>query len=255
MSEEPSSPLCPKCSTELKEDFGFTDCPGCGTVCFIDMDDSVIVKEEAGEQQSTDFTEIEEDQIQEEVESAYGDGVEPENVEEEYEDFEAEDMTEEADDEGDYIEPAKEAVEFDDVDTSLESDEREYDESASSENVASSPLSASDFLDELEVFAADSDIKDFTSELYFDMKISGVGSEKEKEILIETVADSRLDLSEEELLENYDEDEGALYLSQIPFVRVVVIYKRIMSMGLKVEWLQKEVHELEAEDEQETEAY
>lgn len=29
---------CPKCSTELKDDYGMSQCPGCGTFSFVDMD-------------------------------------------------------------------------------------------------------------------------------------------------------------------------------------------------------------------------
>lgn len=240
-SSDNSYPKCPKCSTELKEDFGITDCPGCGTVCFIDMNDNVTVKgDDDNEEDDDDINnnefesddEPEEDSAifsEEEVEDSYGDAIE-ENLDlnsqddhEEPEEFEAEDLA--------------------------ESDEVEdFESSANINELNKTPMAAGDFLNDLEVFASSSNVKDFESELYFDMKISGVESEEEKNLLIETVADSRLDLSEESLIEDYVEKEGALYLSQIPFVRAVVVYKRILSLGLKVEWLQKEVHELEAED-------
>jgi len=251
--EESSSPRCPKCGTELKADFGYTDCSGCGVVCYIDMDDNVVVKGE-DDNNEVDELEMEENlhvEVQDIVEDAYGDGVE-ENIDplnEEPEEFEAEDMTLEESESEDGEEPVFKEPE---VEHEQEFDEESFEEDDAVETGAeevSAPMAAGEFLNDLEVFASSANVKDFESELYFDMKISGAEDEKVKEILIETVADSRLDLSEEMLTEDFVEEEGALYLSQIPFVRAVVIYKRILSLGLKVEWLQKEVHELEADDE------
>lgn len=32
------APKCPKCSTELKDDYGMVTCPGCGSIVFVDME-------------------------------------------------------------------------------------------------------------------------------------------------------------------------------------------------------------------------
>lgn len=37
---------CPACQTKLNDDFGLVNCPGCGAVCFIDLDDNVTLQNE-----------------------------------------------------------------------------------------------------------------------------------------------------------------------------------------------------------------
>ena len=40
---------CPRCGTALKEDYGMSQCPGCGAFCFIDMDGQASLQDESTE--------------------------------------------------------------------------------------------------------------------------------------------------------------------------------------------------------------
>ncbi|MCO5112937.1 MAG: hypothetical protein M9899_02055 [Bdellovibrionaceae bacterium] len=37
---------CPSCQTEIGDDFGLVNCPGCGVVCFVDLDGNAILQNE-----------------------------------------------------------------------------------------------------------------------------------------------------------------------------------------------------------------
>lgn len=49
-------PKCPKCSTELRDDYGMVTCPSCGAIVFVDMDGNAHV---AGEGESSSAAEAE----------------------------------------------------------------------------------------------------------------------------------------------------------------------------------------------------
>lgn len=45
-------PQCPKCGTDLKDDYGMVTCAGCGSIAFVDLEGNAIIGEEAGDPSS-----------------------------------------------------------------------------------------------------------------------------------------------------------------------------------------------------------
>lgn len=49
---------CPTCKTKIDEDFGLVTCPGCGAICFVDLDDNVTLQND--DLQNFDLSTLEE---------------------------------------------------------------------------------------------------------------------------------------------------------------------------------------------------
>lgn len=250
--------VCPKCETELEEDFGIATCKGCGTVCFVDLDGSVQVQDDSeaddaegadeesyivdGAQYETveDAPEDEEGALDESEDDGGKQDFEETYAEEDYagEDYVDEDDADkqdfENDDEGFEEEEALEQEE----DFLVEEEEAVEVESEEKSEVVSEPMSAASFFEGLEVFAQDASTKDY-DHIYYDLYVNGLETAADKSLLAETLADVRLELSEDFILESIDEN-GSLFLPQISMLRLVVINQRLLSLPFSIDWRKSE---------------
>ena len=218
------NPLCPSCQTELTDDFGLVDCKSCGAVCSIDLEDNVTV------QGDEPLDEAAEEHIALVADSGYN----LEQEEEQEQSFEVE-------------HEEVESAETDDLTETQAEDVQEYEEPSVAENAVAaaavppvSSLSGEDFLKDLEVFSEDS--APAGGHIYYDFHVAGLESHSVREIFIETLADSRLEISEESIRETLgDSDEFTLL--QISFLRLTVIHKRLLTLGVDMSWSLSEVQE------------
>jgi len=219
------NPLCPNCQTELTDDFGLVDCKSCGAVCSIDLEDNVTVQgdepELVAEESAIDAAEPFESVVEEETEE---------------ETFEVE--SEEA--EEPVLESAGcEAVE-EEVEDALGLEADAYDDSSAVPAAVAASLSGEDFLKDLEVFSEEAATDG--GHIYYDFHVKGLEDTGLKEDFIETLADSRLEISEEAVRDILG-DSNKFTLPQISFLRLTVIHKRLLSLGLDMSWSLSEVQE------------
>ena len=247
------NPLCPQCQAELPDDFGLVDCKSCGAVCAIDLNDQVTVQGEEPVETPAESSETElyaaEESLSEE--SVPEDPVQ-EGVVDEMETYEAEaeesEPTEELLDE----EPAVEESLEEEVATEESSEEEAFvtaeesegsevpQEEASTLDLEGSSLMGVDFLKELEVFSEES-VAD-SGHVYYDFHVKDLDSADIRELFIETLADSRLEISEDSL-RRLLEGKEEVTIPQMSFLRLAVAYKRLMSLGCEMSWSLSEVQE------------
>ncbi len=218
-----SNPLCPECQVELEDDFGIVDCKSCGAICSVGLDGSVQIQGEIE-------TPTEEFQVESSEEGLKKDFKE---------DFEEAASINLEEGEGSELETF--------IEESLPLEEPAAREATAEADVAvpqveesqgeslGVPLDGAEFLKDLEVFTEESTAED-SDHTYYDLSVSGMGSSEERQILIETLADSRLEISEE-FLEDLIGGEDSFVLKQVSFLRLAVIYKRLAPLGLKVSWV------------------
>lgn|GEM_PF-2378579 len=218
------NPLCPNCETELTDDFGLVDCKSCGAVCSIDLEDKVTVQgNEPLEREEGDNEIIAEDAVEEESdEGSYGS--EEEVEEEDDNDSDSSDETSDGNN--------------DDEDDSTEDDI--FEERSKNNYVSASTLSGEDFLKDLEVFSEEATADG--GHIYYDFHVTGIEGGQDRENFIETLADSRLEISEDAIREILG-DASIFTLPQISFLRLTVIYKRLLSLGLEMSWSLSELQE------------
>ena len=234
------NPLCPNCQTELTDDFGLVDCKSCGAVCSVDLDDNVTVQadepetyEEESVDEDTDTTESSEEE--DSPESAY-----------EQETEEEVDAVEDPDE----LNGDLQTYESDDDSLELESESNDLEEAAVVEinkrdraveaSFEASPLNGEDFLKDLELFSDEATADG--GHIYYDFHVAGIEGGQQKENFIETLADSRLEISEDAVREILG-DSSDFTLPQISFLRLTVIYKRLLSLGLDMSWSLSELQE------------
>lgn len=99
---------------------------------------------------------------------------------------------------------------------------------------AFSPMGGAAFLKGLEIFTEESSAEEL-EHIYYDLHVSGIESSEMRGGLIETLTDERLEITEDYLKELIDE-EALFTLSQISFLRLSVIYKRLLPLGVKMSW-------------------
>jgi len=199
------NPLCPNCQTELTDDFGLVDCKSCGAVCSIDLEGNATV-------QGDELEQVPEEEVFEEA-------VETEVVVEE------------------------ELVAYDAPEEIAESPvENEIFEEpvVVAAATAANALSGEDFLRELEVFAEEAASDE--GHIYYDFHVAGLESRSIKESFIETLADSRLEISEESVREILGES-NEFTLMQVSLLRLTVIHKRLLTLDLDMSWSLSEVQE------------
>lgn len=225
-------PACPECQTELTDDFGIVDCKSCGAVCSIDLDDNVTIQGEV------EKLEVEEPQEEIEAES---------EVEEEAEAEAAEEGVEEPLEETSYevieeTEPLEAEVYDDQVEEEPESEVEEASEIfEDSTELIPPPMQGADFLKDLEVFSEESSSEGL-GHIYYDLHIAGLDDDDLREVFVETLADSRLEIDEESLREAVGES-AVFTLPQVSFLRLTVIYKRLVTLGLELSWTLSEEQE------------
>lgn len=218
------NPCCPECQTELEDDFGIVDCKSCGAVCSLDLEGNVQIQGEiAAPVEVDDYEEpaVEEIAIEEPLEETALEEEETDSYEELSADASAE--VEEY--------QTEEAVAAETEEPPLEEDNFLEETPAVLE---SDPMGGADFLKDLEFFTEESTAEEL-EHTYYDLSITGIGSNEERVVLVETLADSRLEISEEFLNELIG-DESSFVLPQISFLRLSVIYKRLSSLNIKMSW-------------------
>ncbi len=201
-------PQCPDCQVELEDDFGIVDCKSCGTVCSVDLNGEVKVQGAKVEHQGESYEDIKgaarEEDLEEGVEEVHN---EPGEVSF-YEEGGSEDLTG----------PVSEEIKPD------------TEESTS--------MMGTEFLKDLEFFTEESTSEEF-DHVYYDLKISEV---KDWELLVEVLADERLEITQEYLSE-LKGDGLELVVPQLSFLRLSVVYKRLLHLGVKMLWtLSEEQH-------------
>lgn len=228
------NPICPNCQNELHDDFGLVDCKSCGAVCLIDLNDNVTVQgdepespqpEEGSLEPHEEFVDEADEEIFEDVEE-YEEESQQEQ-EEQLEEVEVETETEEA---------------FDQVEEVREESGQtsEPDQESVSESTFEPVLSGEDFLKDLETFSEEA--APDGGHIYYDFHVEGLESEELKALFAESLADSRLEISEDYVKEQISE-EGDFSLAQVSFLRLSVIYKRLLFLGLEMSWSRSEVQE------------
>lgn len=257
---------CPSCGTSLEEDFGIVNCKGCEKVCFVDLEGNVEVQESNNEPPSEVIIDEEILEVEDEPLAPVLENLEPETFEEIQEIVEVETSTDSDPDlepEMDFqivLEEAKELMEEEpesseelatqeDFVSDLEPFDSVEDEDSPIEEKVLGPVSGSEFLEELRAFSANRELTDLENSLFFDVYISRVELTETKNTLFDLLSDSRLDLQPDSFDDHFS--EGTLHLKQVPYLRVVALYKRILALGLDVRWVQVEVHELDVETQEE----
>lgn len=235
-----SNPLCPECQVELEDDFGIVDCKSCGAVCSVDLDGTVQVQGEVGASEQEPAPETEEPP--EEIEEFSTD----DTVEDEINEESIQESTEENVEQS--LEPSLEqTLEEDEI---LEVEAEPSVEMFKEVDVAephAAPLGGAEFLKDLELFTEES-TDEGLDHTYYDLHISEMGSFEERQILIETLADSRLEISEDFLTELIG-DEDSFVLKQLSFLRLSVVYKRLAPLSLKISWVLSEEQQPRAQEE------
>lgn len=242
------NPLCPNCQTELTDDFGLVDCKSCGAVCLIDLEDNVVVQgDEPIESEDENLENEEVYGSSEETEEENADEADGEEYEEEYEESLLEDGESneepqpeedlESEEEGLYDESGLIEAGNDESDIDGEEDAVE---SVPTPRVPVAPLSGEDFLKDLEVFSEEATADG--GHIYYDFHVTGIEGAQLRENFIETLADSRLEISEDSIREILG-DSLDFTLPQISFLRLTVIYKRLLSLELEMSWTLSELQE------------
>ena len=243
-------PVCPECQTELTDDFGIVDCKSCGAVCSIDLDDNVTIQGDVEKPELEIAAEVEESHG---YEDSLEDEEEPAAYEAEESDaLEADSYAEETEtDEDEYENPIEEES------SSLEgTPEKTSDVFEDSTDFVPAPMQGVDFLKDLEVFSGESSSEGM-GHIYYDLHVKGLDDAQLREVFIETLADSRLEIDEESLREAVG-DKSDFSLPQVSFLRLTVIYKRLVTLGLDISWTLSEEQEsmsLDPELEDEAESY
>lgn len=250
------NPLCPECETELKEDFGIVNCTSCGVVCFVDIDGSVRVQDE--EMQKNDLNEDEasfdenwtedtEEELQEELSLNQDEDHYDEHAEEETEalgefggSFEEEDLSDDVLEEN--FSDGEDEQEEDFQESKEEPSELEENEGLDLPEDLQ-PISAEDFLKDLEVFSQGAKPSTDLEHVYYDLVITGLESSANWDILIETLADRRLRIFEEDLLKEKESGQDCCVLKSIPLLRLVVVHSRIAPLGFNMNWFVSEYQE------------
>jgi hypothetical protein len=264
------NPLCPNCQTELTDDFGLVDCKSCGAVCSVDLEDNVTVQgDEPAEDPAGDYG-LQEDEVEDsdydspdddagkEVEDSDQDENEAENIDEDesedneddesggYETYEesADELESDEGDDEDSLSVSEDEVPEPADDLEVETDapiENKIDDMQYGASPKSSqPLNGEDFLKDLEVFSDEATADG--GHIYYDFHVTGIESGQQRENFIETLADARLEISEDAVREILGKSSD-FTLPQISFLRLTVIYKRLLSLGLEMSWSLSELQE------------
>jgi uncharacterized Zn finger protein (UPF0148 family) len=220
-------PACPECQTELTDDFGIVDCKSCGAVCSIDLEDNVTIQGEdvaaaSNEPVEEDLSEVE---SSEDTWEASADEVDQEEDEEVYE-VRVDEPISEVEEETESETEVYEAVE---------------EKSIVEQAVAAVPMSGADFLKDLEIFTEEAGAEG-VGHIYYDLHVKGFEDSKLRELFIESLADERLEIDEDSLRDAVGA-ESEFTLPQISFLRLTVIYKRLVTLGLDMSWTLSEDQE------------
>jgi len=235
------NPLCPNCQTELTDDFGLVDCKSCGAVCSIDLDDNVTVQSDEPELDGVVVEVVTEQDVEggAEVDSSAATLADVETDSEgDFEYEEPKDQDELKVETSTTLSDESEDVAAAPLEPFAES-EPEY-ENYEEASTASGVITGADFLKDLEVFSSES--SDDGGHTYYDLHVSGVETPETRSLFIETLTDARLEISEE-LIDELLGDSSHLTLNQMSFLRLAVIYKRLLPLPLEMSWSLSEVQE------------
>lgn len=205
-------PACPFCQTELADDFGLIDCPGCDAALFIEMDGSVRAHSQQEEEpnpvseSSVDFdigeqalSESEEEVAPEEMSSA-----------EEFSEYEEEE--------------------------NLSSMDPSFMEDGEPDEVLQVSPQVEDPLDheELSGLATAMDQQGAIEGLRYDLKISGIDSSDLRKEVHEALMDQKLGWPIEDIMKRMD--RGTLELKGISAVKTHVLVQRLKVLPLQISW-------------------
>ncbi|MGH1468621.1 MAG: hypothetical protein ACRBBP_07055 [Bdellovibrionales bacterium] len=241
------NPRCPECQTELEDDFGIVDCRSCGAVCSVDLDGEVQIQgevpesvEEPEEEQSFELADeaaVDEEEPAYEEQPVYEEPLEEEETAEQGEELlgEEEYSLEEPEESVEFAEESNEEdVELESLEPVEEEESEEFLAEEASAVEAIAPMMGVDFLKDLETFTEESSAEEL-EHIYYDLSILGVESAESRELVIETLSDQRLEISEEYLRELIGE-ESDFVVPQLSFLRLSVAYKRLLTLGLEMSW-------------------
>ncbi len=209
-------PQCPQCNIELEDDFGIVDCKSCGAVCSVDLNGDIQVQDAQIKEGTKPYEDFNVTTTEEEFKDEAELLKENQSIEEEFKD-EAELLKE------------NQSI-FDEEDTgedlkNLVSEEIKFD--------AKEPalMKGDNFLKDLEFFIEESTFKEL-EHVYYDLNIFEI---KDWEMLIQTLADERLEITQEGLGE-LKKDDLDLVVPQLTFLRLSVVYKKLLPLGVKMSW-------------------
>ncbi len=221
--------ICPNCKNELKEDFGLETCIKCGSVVFIELDDSVKLQDSDVMNNESDASILNQDTTSTE------------------DDF--------------FVKEVKQNLDLNDpilIDDpifgtgNLISNESESLIDSSSEPIFISTKntnssSASDFFSEMQMFG-DMDSEKFKeSSYFFDIEIKGIDSKDVRDEILDHLKDSRLSLKVNDLDKKIK--SGFLVLNDISAIKTQVIVQKISHLPCDISWKIKEVQDLGSNEE------
>jgi hypothetical protein len=245
-------PSCPFCQTELPDDFGLIDCPGCEAALFIEMDGTVQAPGEASPSAETSDAFA----APEEVEGTFVDQLLEEPSMEEPMEPPSEEILEEAPEEiseqmpEEIPEPfqAQEEESYEEVQEEVPEAPEEFSQEAQQEElppeIPEGPLQVSDPVPD-RVSAADisqlanaMDEQGVVEGLRYDLRISGIDSADLRKEVYDSLLDRKLGWNMDDLMETLK--DGVLEVKAVSAVKAQVVVQRLKTLPLQVRWSQYE---------------
>lgn len=258
-------PDCPVCENDLNyDDFGLIDCKSCGAVCSVDMDGHVKVQSEedtapleahevdSGEdlEESLDYYQEQEIGVDDDAAPAGGEveAIQQQPIEEPLDYLQEQGVVEDEPVEQELVEDI-EAESFSDYaledEVKLEESAEVIEEAVRAE-AALAPMIGEDFLKELELFTGESN-GEAMDHVYYDLRVSGVESSEDRRLVVEYLADERLGLTEDYVSSLLGE-ENHFVVPQLSFLRLSVVYKRLLDLDLNLSWILSDEQQPVAEE-------
>lgn len=230
--------ICPKCSSEVTSDFGFSPCPNCGQMLSFDFEGNI--KPDTEQESAPIETPSNELELSEENESEWPQGSESQAAWEVQEDMgweqneevqvsspptmSIESTTEEVEGQETRVLPPIEDLEFSDY----ESQERKTYQKED--------------LQEISDFANSEESNINQGKLFYKVMISGIDSSDIRLNVEESLRDRRLRVDVQELMSNIR--DGVLVISKVNPVKASLIVNRLKTLPVQIKWEQYDITEV-----------
>lgn len=242
-------PSCPFCQTELSDDFGLIDCPGCDASLFIEMDGSVRSTSESASPEPALAAEppmMEEDFSTHEAEDSPVADPTGDFLEEDQNDFAFEMSEPEPQEEPEPAADLESGMSLDEPPAAMDSVEeppaKEFEDIYSDPAEPDAPLEVpspvSDSLEsaDLSNLATAIDQQGAVEGLRYNLKISGIDTSDLRREVFEALLDKKLGWDTEEVMNSIE--AGVLELKSVSAVKAHVVVQRLKVLPLKIRWEQ-----------------